>query len=151
MAARNDIRLNEMSSLLDLGLFPLTVCAGAVANVVLTLVVTRLVVQSGLGINLAEWIAIVLALNLLPVILLRWLTLRPTAPFRPVREMSFLADQHRFPRWVYALASLNMAFWVTVSWFVFQRPDNPPVHLLLLAAAIVVTGFPAWARIFRRG
>ena len=30
MASRNDVRLNEMSSLFDLGQFPLAVCAGAV-------------------------------------------------------------------------------------------------------------------------
>ncbi len=47
MTLRNDVRLNEMSSLFDLGQFPLAVCAGAVLNVVLTLFVTRWIVKAG--------------------------------------------------------------------------------------------------------
>ena len=97
-----------------------------------------------------EWIAIVLAANLLPVAALRVLTLKPGANYRPVREMSFLGDQHKFPLWVYVLASLNMAVWVTASWIVFGKPDNPQLHLILLLAAVLETSFPAWARLLRR-
>ena len=42
MERRGSVRLNEMTSLFDLGLFPLAVCAGAVANVAFTIIVTRL-------------------------------------------------------------------------------------------------------------
>jgi len=150
MARRENVRLNEMSGLLDLGLFPLAVCAGAVANVVLTIIVTRLVRRSAWPVNLPEWIAIVLAANLLPVVALRVFALKPGATYRPVREMSFLADQHKFPLWVYLLASMNMAAWVTASWVVFGKPDDPRLHLILLVAAILVTSFPAWARLVRR-
>jgi hypothetical protein len=150
MAQRNDVRLNEMSGLFDLGLFPPAVCAGAVVNVVATIFVTRLLRHSGWPIDLPEWVAIVLAANLLPVVLLRLFTLKPGADFRPVRRMSFLADQHKFPLWVYALASLNMAVWVSASWIVFGRPNDPQLHLLLLVAAVLVTSFPAWARLARR-
>jgi hypothetical protein len=158
MASRSDVRLNEMRSLFDLGQFPLTVCAGAVLNVVLTLGVTRLVVRSGFGVTFGDivvpftlplWIALVLFVNLLPVVLLRLLLLKPGATFRPVREMSFVGDQHKFPLWVYALASLNMATWIAIAWTIFRHPDNPQVHLLLVAAAVLVTGFPAWIRWLR--
>ncbi len=150
MAARNDVRLNEMNSLFDLGQFPLAVCAGAVINVLLTIVITRWIRHGGLAIPLPAWIAIVLAANLLPVVLLRVFTLKPAAVYRPVHEMSFLADQHKFPLWVYLLASANMALWICISWIIFGQPDDPEKHLLLIVAAIVITGFPAWIRLFRR-
>ena len=150
MARRENVRLNEMSSLFDLGLFPLAVCAGAVVNVVFTILVTRLVRHSTWPISLPGWIAIVLAANLLPVVALRVFALKPGADFRPVREMSFLGDQHKFPLWVYLLASLNMAVWVTVSWSVFGKPDDLQLHIMLLAAAVFVTSFPAWARLVNR-
>jgi hypothetical protein len=159
MAANRDVRLNEMESLFDLGLFPLPVCAGAVVNVVAMLVVTRLIrhwfdisyrERADPALALTLWIAVVLEVNLLPVLVLRAVALRPAEGFRRVREMSFLADQHRFPLWVYGLASLNMAAWIGIGWVVFGQPDNPPVHLALLVAAVVVTGFPAWIRLFRR-
>jgi hypothetical protein len=150
MARRENVRLNEMTSLFDLGLFPLSVCAGALVNVVLTILVTRLVRHSAWPINLPEWIGIVLAANLLPVVTLRVFTLKPGASYRPVREMSFIGDQHKFPLWVYVLASLNMAAWVAASWIIFGKPDNPQIHLILLVAAILVTSFPAWARLARR-
>jgi hypothetical protein len=149
MARREDVRLNEMKSLFDLGQFPLTVCAGAVLNVVLTLIVTRLIRQSTLPISLPEWIVIVLAANLIPVIVLRVFALKPGATFRPVHEMSFVGDQHKFPLWVYVLASLNMAVWVSAAWVIFGQPDDPRKHLPLVFAAVVVTGFPAWIRLLR--
>jgi hypothetical protein len=150
MARRENVRLNEMSSLFDLGLFPLGVCAGAVANVVFTIVATRLVRHSGWPVDLPGWLAVVLAANLLPVVALRVFTLKPGARYRPVREMSFVADQHKFPLWVYALASLNMAVWVAASWVVFGKPDDPQLHLILLAAAVFATSFPVWARLVRK-
>jgi uncharacterized integral membrane protein len=160
MASRSDVRLNEMKSLFDLGQFPLGVCAGAVLNVVLTLIATRWVERRNVPgfhyghwvvpLNLAEWIAIVLIANLLPVILLRTFAMKPDSSFRRVREMSFFADQHRFPLWVYLLASANMATWIAVSWAIFKRPDDPPVHLALVVSAVLVTAFPAWIRLFRR-
>ena len=141
MGANRDVRLNEMRSLFDLGLFPLSVCAGAAFNVAVTLILT---------VNLAEWIAIVLAVNLLPVVVLRVFTLKPGATYRPVREMSFFADQHKFPLWIYFLASANMTLWIVVSWLIFGRPDDPKLHFFLIVAAIAVTAFPAWIRLFHR-
>lgn len=161
MPSRDDVRLNEMSSLFDLGQFPLAVCAGAVLNVVLTLIVTRWILKADVAgfhfgawvvpLNLVEWIAIVLALNLLPVVVLRLVALKPSGSYRRVRDMSFLADQHRFPLWVYVLASANMAAWIAISWTIFRQPDNPAVHLALIVAAVLVTSFPAWIRVFHRG
>jgi uncharacterized integral membrane protein len=150
MGANRDVRLNEMRSLFDLGLFPLSVCAGAAFNVAVTLILTRWVRRSPLGVNLAEWIAIVLAVNLLPVVVLRVFTLKPGATYRPVREMSFFADQHKFPLWIYFLASANMTLWIVVSWLIFGRPDDPKLHFFLIVAAIAVTAFPAWIRLFHR-
>jgi hypothetical protein len=150
MARPDDIRLNEMRSLLDLGLFPLAVSAGAVVNVLFTVVVTRWVRHGGLPVTLVEWIAMVLAANLLPVVILRVLTLKPGATFRPVRQMSFVGDQHRFPLWVYLLASANMTLWIVVSWVTFGKPDDPRTHVFLIAAAILVTAFPIWVRLVRR-
>jgi hypothetical protein len=150
MARRDDIRLNEMRSLLDLGLFPLAVAAGAVVNVLLTIMVTRWVRHGGLPLTLPEWIAIVLAANLLPVVIVRIATLKPGGTFRPVRQMSFFGDQHRFPLWVYFLASANMTLWIVVSWVIFGRPDDPRSHLFLIAAALLVTAFPIWVRLVRR-
>ncbi len=150
MATRDDVRLNEMSKLADLGKLPLAVCAGAVVNVLFTILVTRLVRHSYLPISLPVWVLLVLGVNLLPVVLLRVFTLRPGASYRPVREMSFVGDQHKFPLWVYLLASLNMAVWVSVAWEVFGRPDNAGTHLMLIAAALLVTAYPAWIRMAGR-
>jgi hypothetical protein len=149
MATRTHVRLNEMRSLFDLGQLPLAVCAGAVVNVLFTIVMTRIIRHGALAIALPVWIAIVLAANLLPVVLLRVVTLKPQTTFRPVHQMSFLADQHKFPLWVYLLASANMTLWICIAWVVFGKPDDPKLHLVLMVSAIVFTSFPAWIRLLR--
>ncbi len=116
-------RLDEMNRLGDMAHFPVAVNAGATANVLLTLAVTwwvepRFPREPGdVGAALL-WTALVLAVNLLPVVLLRR-TMRPGEPDRRLGEMDFVRDQHRFSDWVYLAASANMAFWVLTGWAVF--------------------------------
>lgn len=110
-------RLDEMDSLLDVGRFPKAVYSGAVVNVLLTVWATfRL--RDRLGgepADLAKFVALVLGANLAPVVALKLLS-DNDSPKPIVEEMDFLGDQHRFPVWVYAAASSNMALWVTVAW-----------------------------------
>ena len=94
--------------------FPALVNAGASVNVLLTLCVTWWVAPR-YPMLAGVWVAVVLAANLLPVVLLR-LTIRPETSYPKLREMSFLHDQHKFSDWVYVAASADMAFWVLLGW-----------------------------------
>ncbi|WP_119071066.1 hypothetical protein [Rubrobacter indicoceani] len=128
-------RLDEMDSLLDVGRFPRPVYSGAVVNVLLTVWATfRL--RGRLGdrpADLVKLVALVLAANLSPVVLLRMRS-DMDAPKPVVEEMDFFGDQHRFPAWVYVAASANMALWVTVAWLAAgtrRGPKNLPGVLLV--------------------
>lgn len=142
-------RLNEMNRLADMGHFPIAVNAGATANVLLTLGVTWWVVP-----HWPEpwapvaWVAIVLLLNLSPVMLLRLVsppdTLMPT-----LATMNFVHDQHRFSDWVYVAASANMAFWVLTGWALFSLAHTPGSLAAMLAAAFLVTFSPVLLRVLR--
>ena len=72
------------------------------------------------------WVALVLFLNLLPVVLLRF-TLSPATVYPTLRTMDFVRDQHKFSDWVYVAASANMAFWVLGSWALFSVLHTVPV------------------------
>jgi hypothetical protein len=89
-----DKRLNEMNRLGDMLHFPAVVNAGATLNVLLTVAVTWYV-EPRYPMLAGAWIALVLALNLLPVVLLR-LSLRPGMVYPALREMNFFTDQHKF-------------------------------------------------------
>ena len=67
-----DKKLNEMNRLGDMAHFPALVNAGATANILLTLCITwRLVPHYPQVFAPVVWVALVLCLNLLPVVLLR--------------------------------------------------------------------------------
>lgn len=126
--------------------FPALVNAGATANVMLTICLTwALVPRYPQAYGPAAWIAIVLCVNLLPVVLLR-LTLRPDTVYRTVGEMDFVQDQHKFSDWVYLAASANMAFWILLSWSIFSVAHTVTTLLILLAVAGVATFSPVILR-----
>lgn len=103
-----------MNRLGDMLHFPAAVNAGATLNVLLTVAATWWV-EPRFPLLAGVWVALVLVLNLLPVVLLRLrmgsATVYPTLP-----EMDFFRDQHKFSDWVYVAASANMAFWVLLAW-----------------------------------
>lgn len=109
-------RLNEMNRLGDMLHFPAAVNAGATANVMLTVALTWWV-EARYPLLAGVWVALVLALNLLPVVLLR-MSLGPATMYPRLGEMNFVRDQHKFSDWVYVGASANMAFWVLLTWTV---------------------------------
>ncbi len=144
-------RLNEMNRLADMGHFPAMVNLGATVNVLLTISVTWwLAPRFPQPYAPAIWIAIVLALNLLPVVLLR-LTLRPETEYPRLGEMRFVPDQHKFSDWVYLAASADMAFWILVSWSAFAAAHSPNVLIAMLVIAFLLTFSPVLLRGFSRG
>lgn len=150
-----DKRLNEMNRLSDMAHFPPMVNAGATANIVLTLLITWWLVPRYPQVDgsyvLAPmlWVAVVLVLNLLPVVLLR-LTLKPDTEYRRLGEMDFFADQHRFSDWVYLAASANMAFWILSGWAIFSVWHTERVLAGFLVFAAVATFSPVIVRALRR-
>ncbi len=143
----SDKPLNRMDRLADMGHFPAAVNAGATLNVLLTLCLTWWLVPRYPQVWAPiAWVAVVLALNLLPVILLR-LTIKPGETYRALGQMDFLRDQHRFSDWVYVAASANMAFWVLTGWAVFSLDYRIPVLAGVLGTAFLVTFSPVLLRI----
>jgi hypothetical protein len=145
-----DKKINEMNRLADMAHFPAAVNAGATLNILLTLSLTYLVVprfpQSWAPIL---WIALILTLNLLPVILLR-LTLTPSTVYPPLARMNFFSDQHKFSDWVYIAASANMAFWVLGAWLAFSLSHTAATLVIVLIVAALATFSPVLARISQR-
>ncbi len=144
-------RVDQMDRLADMGHFPAAVNAGATANIVMTLCVTWLLVprfpQPWAPV---AWIALVLTLNLLPVLLLR-LTLRADMPYPTLRTMNFVHDQHKFSDWVYVAASANMAFWVLTAWALFTVRYRASTLATVLAIAALATFSPVLLRLLRAG
>ena len=139
-------RLDQMNRLGDMGHFPVAVNAGATANVLLTLAVTWWIEprfpQPWAPV---AWVAVVLTLNLLPVILLR-LVSSASEPMPTLAAMNFFRDQHRFSDWVYVAASANMAFWVLSGWAVFSLRHTVASLALMLGLAFAVTFSPVMLR-----
>jgi hypothetical protein len=139
-------KLNEMNRLADMGHFPVVVNAGATLNVLMTVTVTWFVQPRFVqGWAPVVWVALVLALNLLPVILLR-LTITPQTEYPTLAAMDFVRDQHKFSDWVYVVASANMAFWVLVSWAVFSAVPTAAALGGVLAVAALATFSPVLLR-----
>ncbi len=139
-------RLNEMNRLGDMGHFPAIVNAGATVNVLVTVAVTWWV-QPRFAQAWAPvvWVALVLALNLAPVVVLR-LGMNEATEFPALAEMDFVRDQHKFSDWVYVAASANMAFWVLGSWAVFSVWHGVGVLVGVLVVAAVATFSPVILR-----
>lgn len=141
-----DKKLNEMNRLGDMAHFPALVNAGATANIVLTICLTWLLVPRYPQVYAPlVWVAIVLCVNVLPVVLLR-LTLKPDTVYRKLGEMDFMHDQHKFSDWVYLAASANMAFWILLSWSVFAYSYATATLLVMLAVAVLATFSPVLLR-----
>ena len=139
-------KLNQMNRLSDMGHFPPQVNAGATLNVLMTVTITWLI-EPHFGHPFAPvlWVALVLALNLLPVILLR-LTITPATAYPSLAEMDFVRDQHKFSDWVYVAASANMAFWVLSAWALFSVNRTPLALGGLLLVAFLATFSPVLLR-----
>ena len=139
-------KLNEMNRLSDMAHFPALVNAGATANILLTLSVTWwLQPRYPQVFAPVLWTALVLCINLLPVVLLR-LSLKPGTIYRTLGEMDFIHDQHKFSDWVYLAASANMAFWILTSWSIFSVVRTPAVLGTVLFVAFLVTFSPVLLR-----
>ncbi len=88
--------------------------------------------------------------NLLPVAGLRWrggkdgLTDTP-----PIEKMSFFADQHRFPSWVYAVAGANLFFWLVLAWAAFDLERSVRMLLGVELLGFLCTFAPVWLRLLR--
>ncbi len=135
-----------MNRLGDMLHFPAAVNAGATVNVMATIAVTWwLQPRYSQPYAVLVWIALVLALNLLPVFVLRR-TMRAEEPTRRLGEMDFVRDQHRFSDWVYLAASANMAFWILLSWVTFAVRRDAAALLVLELAAFVATFSPVLLR-----
>jgi hypothetical protein len=144
-------RLDEMNTLRDMGHFPPLVNAGATLNVLITITATLWVCRrfAGFPLALPAWIALVLTLNLMPVVVLRAVGWRATAPVPSVEQMDFVGDQHRFADWVYLAASANMAFWIMLSWCAFIVLPGAWTLPAVLSLALVSTFAPVWLRWIR--
>ncbi len=144
----SDKPIDQMNRLADMAHFPEWVNAGATANVLLTLFITWQLVPRYRQIYAPVlWTALVLLLNLLPVLVLRTVSLART-PVPALRNMNFFRDQHRFSDWVYVAASANMAFWIFVSWSVFTVSHTPGTLAAVLAIAFLLTFSPVLLRLF---
>lgn len=143
-----DKPLNRMDRLQDMAHFPPIVNAGATANVLMTIAITFYLVPRHPQVYAPMvWLAIVLTLNLLPVVLLR-LTLSANTQYRKLGEMNFIHDQHKFSDWVYLAASANMAFWVLAAWAIFSLRHDLTALTILLVTAFLVTFSPVLLRGF---
>ena len=156
--ASPDKPLDRMDRLADMAHFPVLVNAGATTNILVTITATYFVQGWLLGGALAPyapvatlvpapfvWTALVLALNLAPVLVLRWRD-PGTRPMPCLRDMDFVQDQHRFSDWVYLAASANMAFWILLSWTVFLLHHTPAALIAMLALSFLATFSPVLLR-----
>lgn len=139
-----DKPLNRMDRLGDMLHFPAAVNAGATFNVLVTVVVTWWVAPRYPALA-GVWVAAVLALNLLPVLLLR-LTLTPGTVYPTLRGMDFFRDQHKFSDWVYVAASANMAFWILLAWTASAVHRSTATLLAVEAVAFLATFAPVLLR-----
>ena len=144
--------LDQMNRLGDMGRFPALVHAGATLNVLLTIAITLIVFAhyGNLPWALPCWVALVLFLNVMPVVALRATGWRRSVPYPAVERMNFSGDQHRFPDWVYLAASANMAFWIALAWCAYALLPPAVALLGVQLLALVCTSAPVWLRAFRR-
>ena len=148
--ASPDKPLDRMDRLADMAHFPALVNAGATANILVTVTVTWLIVpRFPQPFAPILWTALVLALNLAPVVILRAAS-RAATPTPRLRDMDFVRDQHRFSDWVYLAASANMAFWILVSWSIFSVTGSSRALAAVLGVAFLATFSPVLLRIARR-
>ena len=63
--------------------------------------------------------------------------------------MSFFADQHHFPSWVFAVASANLFFWLVLAWAAFDLERSMRMLLGVELLAFLCTFASAWLRLLR--
>ena len=146
-------RLHEMNRLEDMGRFPVVIYVGATANVLASILLCYwLHTKTGGSFPVAFVGAVLLlTLNLLPVVFLRWREGAAGLADTPsIEEMNFFTDQHRFSSWVYAVASGNLLFWLALAWAAFDLEHSTRVLLGVEALALGCTFAPAWVRLFGR-
>ena len=145
-------RLHEMNRLEDMGRFPVVVYLGATANVLLKVLFFYWLhgrADGWLSVGFVGAVVLV-ALNLLPVVLLRWREgAAGLADTPPVERMGFVRDQHRFASWVYAVASGNLFFWLMLAWTAFDWSHSARMLLGVELLAFVCTFLPVWVRLWR--
>jgi hypothetical protein len=138
-----------MDRLGDMGHFPALVNAGATVNVLATVAVTWFVEPKfPEPYAPVAWIALVLAVNLLPVLLLR-LTVGAKSGVPTLATMDFVRDQHKFSDWVYVAASANMAFWVLGTWALAAVVHTGAALAGVLVVAALATFSPVLLRMMR--
>jgi hypothetical protein len=141
-----DKPIDRMDRLADLTHFPALVNAGATGNILMTISVTFWLVPHFPQIYApVVWTALVLCLNLSPVVLLRAIGFH-NGPVPTLSRMDFFRDQHRFSDWVYLAASANMAFWILISWAIFALSHTPATLAAILAVAFAITFSPVLLR-----
>ena len=146
----SDKPIDRMDRLADMAHFPALVNAGATANILMTLLITWWLVPHYRQIYAPiAWTALVLVINLLPVLLLRAVSYNK-APIPALRGMDFFRDQHRFSDWVYLAASANMAFWILAAWSLFAASHTAMTLGLVLAISFLATFSPVLLRSLSR-
>jgi hypothetical protein len=142
----SDKLIDRMDRLADLTHFPAVVNAGATANILVTVSVTFWLEPRFPQVYApVVWTALVLCVNLSPVVLLRAVGFH-NAPVPTLSRMDFFRDQHRFSDWVYLAASANMAFWILASWSIFTLSHTTATLAAMLAAAFAITFSPVLLR-----
>ena len=146
-------RLHGMDRLEDMSRFPVVVYMGATANVLVEVGFFYWLhgrVGGWLPVGFGAAVGLV-AVNLLPVVLLRWREgASGLADTPPIERMGFVRDQHRFASWVYAVASGNLFFWLMLAWAAFDVEHSARTLLAVEALAFVCTFSPAIIRLARR-
>lgn len=141
-------RLNEMNRLGDMLHFPAAVNAGATLNVLVTVALTWWV-EARYPRLPGAWLALVLALNLLPVAVLR-MGMGAGTVYPKLGQMDFFRDQHKFSDWVYVGASANMAFWILLTWTVATLLRTSGALMALELVAFLATFSPVLLRGYGR-
>ncbi len=142
-----------MNRLEDMGRFPVAVYLGATGNVFAEILFFHWLHGRAAGYLPVGVIGalMLLLLNLLPVVALRWREGRVGLHDTPlVEQMSFVRDQHRFASWVYAVASGNLFFWLMLAWAMFDVERSTRMLVGVELLALLCTFAPAWVRLLRR-
>ena len=146
-------RLHEMNRLEDMGRFPVVIYVGATANVLASILLFYWLhgrCGGSLAVGFGCAVALV-AINLSPVVVLRWREgAAGLADTPPVERMGFVRDQHRFASWVYAVASGNLFFWLLLAGTAFGLEHSVRTLLGVELLAFFCTFAPAWTRGLRR-
>jgi hypothetical protein len=118
--------INEMHSLVNLFWLTSSVHLGATINIVFSILISNHYFRnySNSHFALLGVSNFFIAVNILPVVILRILDEKMKENVPPVNSMPFFRDQHRFSSWFYFVASANLQFWIFLSWFISFFNEN---------------------------